>query len=417
MNLHHFQIRDPIHGVLFISPLERAVIESLPFQRLRNIKQLGFLDFAFPSATHSRYSHSLGAMHMAAKIFDRVISKDIAPIERNQMLQAVRLSALLHDVGHAPMSHSTEWLMPCLNNSSRRASHEDYTRAIILDSPLTKIISDSFGDVGINANMVACLLYHSCDEKFFHFGGIDFTPILRQIISSEIDADRMDYLMRDSFFCGVNYGKFDSDWLVENLISFEKDSSMFLGFKARALFAFEDFLLSRYHMFLSVYLHHTPIIMEKMLEKFIRENPQSFTLPSDIDEYLKLDDLDLWSVLKKSTSPWAERIVQRKPFSIVDERHALADDRQGAHTLHDQYVKLFSEEGIDVITANSTMALSNYVGAHKLPIFVENAQKKAVLLEEYSPVFMRYQKPTEIMRIYVNPKDKVKAERLIAERS
>jgi len=281
---NHFQIRDPIHGVIFISPQERAIIDSFAFQRLRYIKQLGFADFAFPCASHSRYSHSLGAMYVASKIFDRVIKEDmVSPFERIKMRQAVRLSALLHDIGHPPLSHTTEMLLPDVlpvhgNTYEKvKATHEDFTYRIIVDSPLTKIIDDNFYPNGITPHMIASLICVHDQNDVFKISGLNYLPILRQIISSEIDADRMDYLLRDSFFCGVNYGKFDSDWLIENLIAVERNDEIFLGFKARALFAFEDFLLSRYHMFLSVYLHHTPVIMEKCSNGFLRNAQRVLT--------------------------------------------------------------------------------------------------------------------------------------------
>ncbi len=127
------QIRDPIHGVIYVSQEERALIETPAFQRLRTIKQLGFADFAFPSATHSRYSHSLGAMNFAGKMFDRVFSQSsLAQSELSRFRQTVRLAAMFHDVGHPPLSHTTEMLMPpksklFSHGSAGKACHEDFT--------------------------------------------------------------------------------------------------------------------------------------------------------------------------------------------------------------------------------------------------------------------------------------------------
>jgi len=422
MTANHFQIRDPIHGVIFISHNERAVIDSAPFQRLRHIKQVGFADFAFPCATHSRYSHSLGAMFLASRIFDRVIASDqMATCDRNRMRQTVRLAALLHDIGHPPLSHTTEMMLPTTSSwksqasGNVRATHEDFTLRILLDSPLTKIIEDSFSELEISASTVASLLCGSHDDDFFRSGGKDFSPILRQIISSEIDADRMDYLLRDSFFCGVNYGNFDLDWLIENLVGIEFKDNLFLGLKARAIFAFEDFLLSRYHMFLSVYFHHTPVIMEKMLRRFFEECPQAFTLPADINEYLSLNDLDLWQALRKSDNPWAQRIVQRRPYVMLDEQVLSSANVVDGQKLHHDMIEALHKANIDVMTSQSKSVLSNYVGKIKSPLFVEDLQKRAVLLEEYSQLFVRYQIPAEIYRIFVDGKDKEKAERIIHE--
>ena len=221
-------IRDPIHGTIEVSVREIKLVDHPIFQRLRNIKQLGFADLAFPGATHSRYSHSLGAMHIASRVFDRLFAHNELPDRvRARFRQAVRLAMLFHDVGHAPLSHTTETLMPPVgelglgvfagNDVGRRATHEDYTLKMVLDSPLGEKIEAIFGDAGIAPRDVAELIvgagFNQRSTRFRH-GGVDYAPILRQIVSSECDADRMDYLMRDSFYSGVNYGKFDADWLI-----------------------------------------------------------------------------------------------------------------------------------------------------------------------------------------------------------
>lgn len=415
MERNHFQIRDPIHGVIFISLAERAVIDSKVFQRLRNIKQVGFADAAFPCATHSRYSHSLGTMCVASKIFDRVIQKETLAIKDwVRLKQAVRLAALLHDIGHAPLSHTTEMLMPKLSElnkgqiADRKATHEDYTFKLILDSELTTIVEKNFADIGLSPQLIASLLKDFFDTEAFLVDGTDYAPIMRQIISSEVDADRMDYLLRDSFFCGVNYGKFDAEWLIDNLIGVRKNDQIFLGLKARAIFAFEDFLLSRYHMFASVYLHHTPVIMEKMLERFFEESPQSFSLPIDIEKYIELDDVDLWQILKQSKNRWARRIVERRPYLMLDESYGGPGQAP-----HEEIIHELTKAGIDVIFSRLKSVLSTYPGKPKYPVFVETAHKKAVPLEEFTQLFARYQSPTELFRIFVDPSEKERAFQII----
>ena len=408
MNVHHFQIRDPIHGIIFISQEERAVIDSAVFQRLRNIKQVGFADFAFPCATHSRYSHSLGAMSVASKIYERVIPKEsMSSADWLRLRQGVRLAALLHDIGHPPLSHTTEMLMPSLSlvnphaKSHRQATHEDFTLKLITDSSLSKVLDDNFANVGLSPSLIANLVMDSQEENCFVVDGLDYAPIMHQIISSEMDADRMDYLLRDSFFCGVNYGKFDSDWLINNLIAHQDKRQVFLGLKARAIFAFEDFLLSRYHMFASVYLHHTPVIMEKMLERFFIECPESFSLPADIERYIELDDADLWQTLKKSSNQWARRIVERRPYIRLEESFASS-----ASLNYDDAIDALRQAQIDAILSRSKSVLSTYRNIVKYPIFVEATQKHVVPLEEYSQLFVRYQAPAELVRIFVDASDK-----------
>src|ERR1700760_2633017 len=129
-------IRDPIHGAIEITPDERALVDSPQYQRLRNVKQLGFADLAFPGATHTRYAHGLGAMAVASKVFDAVAPQlDLDPADRARFRQTLRLSVLFHDLGHAPLSHATERIMPpakelhlpawVSDGQDRRADHED----------------------------------------------------------------------------------------------------------------------------------------------------------------------------------------------------------------------------------------------------------------------------------------------------
>jgi len=421
MSNNNLQIRDPLHGVIFMSQQERHIIDSQVFGRLRNIKQVGFADFAFPGATHSRYAHSLGAMHFASQIFDRIFSDSaLSELERKRFRQVVRLAALLHDLGHPPLSHTTEMIMPSVGElagdvaSGRRANHEDYTLLLIRESELAELINTHFSDIGLNAEHVARLIQKDFKPSDFYVNNINYGPLLSQIISSEIDADRMDYLLRDSFFCGVNYGKFDSHWLIENLISVIQDGHAYLGLRARAIFAFEDFLLSRYHMFVSVYLHHTPVIMEKMLERFFMDCPKDFTLPAKPEAYIALDDIDLWQALRKSSNQWARRIVRREPYVVLVERCENYHMSSTAAVPVQESITKLMNAGINSIVARSKSVLSHYAGAGACELFVESESLKLVPLEEYSQIFSRYQNPAEFVRIFVDKKDLLKAQKVIA---
>lgn len=420
MSNNNLQIRDPLHGVIFISPHERHIIDSQVFQRLRNIKQVGFADFAFPGATHTRYAHSLGAMHFASQIFDRIFSESsLSVLEHKRFRQLVRLAALLHDLGHPPLSHTTEMIMPTLGElsgdfrESRQANHEDYTLLLIRESELGALINTYFSDLELSAEHVARLIQKDFKDSYFYVNNIDYGPVLSQIISSEIDADRMDYLLRDSFFCGVNYGKFDSHWLIENLISVIQDGSAYLGLRARAIFAFEDFLLSRYHMFVSVYLHHTPVIMEKMLERFFIDCPKDFTLPARPEAYIALDDIDLWQALRKSSNEWARRIVRREPYVMLVERCENYHMNSTPLVALQESVLKLAEAGVDTIIARSKSVLSHYVSKRTCELFVQSESLKLVPLQEYSQIFSRYQNPAEFVRIFVDRKDLIEAQKVI----
>lgn len=423
-------IRDPIHGTLPVTPQEIRLIDHPVFQRLRNIKQLGFADLAFPGATHTRYSHSLGAMHIATRLFDRLFPPGEMPERvRHRFRQAVRLAMLFHDVGHAPLSHTSEMLMPSVgelglgifagDDVSRRATHEDYTLKMVLDSSLGRAIEEGFAADGILPQDVAELIvgntWQERSTRFRH-GGTDYGPVLRQIVSSECDADRMDYLQRDSFYSGVNYGKFDADWLIDNVTPVEREGAVFLGIKSRAIFSFEDFLLSRYHMFATVYLHHTPVIFEKMLARYFEEAQGEFDLPADVERYAYLDDMDLWHTLRKSKNRWARRIVERGPYFLLDERTETHEATGDAGLSYDELCARLEEERIDYIRTRSRSVLSKYFDlAEKNPIFVVTGTSREIPLEEYTQLYLRYQKPALLERIFVDPEARERAKQILAE--
>jgi uncharacterized protein len=416
-----------------VSPREIKLIDHPSFQRLRNIKQLGFADLSFPGATHTRYSHSLGAMHLATRLFDRMFpqrggaqdGQELPERVRARFRQAVRLAMLFHDLGHAPLSHTTEMLMPAVgelglgpfagDDVKRRATHEDYTLKIVLDSSLGELIRAQFAEEGITqedvAELIAGSLWQGVSSRFRH-GGVDFSPVLRQIVSSECDADRMDYLQRDSFYSGVNYGKFDADWLIDNVTPVVEGHAVHLGIRARAIFSFEDFLLSRYHMFATVYLHYTPVIFEKMLARYFdsaSERVREFDLPADIEKYTQLDDMDLWATLRKSKNPWARRIVERRPFVLLDEKNE-AHQQIGTTIAHDVLVERLQAARIETISTRSRSVLSKYYGeGSKKPIYVVTTNGAPVPLDQYTPLYMRYQKPALLERVFVAPEQRTEA--------
>ena len=190
------------------------------------------------------------------------------------------MATLLHDIRHAPLSHTTESVMPMLSElelperhqhdsteKDRQATHEDYTIKIITDSSFTQSLNLLVDKFGIDPNCIADLVVgQTSDSKYFEVEGINYFPLLHQLVSSEMDCDRMDYL-RDSYFCGVSYGKYDIDWIIDNLSPCIIENEAYLGLNERAIPTFDDFLLGRFHMFLMVYFHYRAVCLEKLLEK------------------------------------------------------------------------------------------------------------------------------------------------------
>src|SRR5947208_5365986 len=395
-------IRDPIHGAIELTADERALIDSPQYQRLRNVKQLGFADLAFPGARHTRYAHGLGAMAMATKLSDPPppqLALRAAP--RDRFRQTSRRPVLFRHLGHPPLSHATEAIMPPIGDlnvpawarepGDRRAGHEDYTLKLLLDSALSAEIRRRFSSRGIEPEHVAGLICGRASPGAYPYrsGGHDLLPILRQIVSGELDADRMDYLQRDSFFTGVNYGKFDADWIVQNLVAVEREGRVYLALLHRAVFAFEDFLLSRYHMFLSVYFHSTSVGYEVLLQRWCESG--EYALPADPDEYLLHDDVALLGALRSSQNPWARRIVRRQGYRVLMENAAGED----ARTLHGMQQRL-EESGVNGFVTVSRGVLSHY--GKEATLWVKSPRGE-VPIGDYTPLYERYAERSEERRV------------------
>ena len=411
------EVRDPVYGRIELEANEGHVVAHPWIQRLRDIRQTGFSIFPFPGATHSRYSHSLGAMCLAGRAFDNATRgwQYSSPRVRQAYRNVVRLAAMCHDLGHAPFSHCTEFAMPGVESlglhsvqGPRRATHEDYTIAILVNTDLADLIAREYS---FTAEHVAALVDHRREvpDDFFYDNGLNHRRLLSQLISSELDVDRLDYLVRDAIHTGTAYGRVDVDWLIGSLSHHVADGQLTLAIHERAIYAFDHFLLGRHHMFLQVYFHHKSVVLEEHLRRYMEDEGRSWSLPSDLSQYLCVDDASLWTHLRGTSHPMAQRIVQRRPYERVVERHGserAADLKSSADTL--------SAEGIDAIYSSSTGRLSRYVGtfnaAYQPPIYVlEGLDKHPVervrTLTEVSGVFGRYADARCIGRIYVAPED------------
>ncbi len=422
------EVRDVIHGSIELMPWELAIIDSKAFQRLRNIKQLGFSEFAYPCAVHNRYIHSIGVLHLAGKVFQAIFRNyDFSDTDTYQrFLYLVRVSALLHDVGHGPFSHAIESAMPEVaglnlpseltkSRKSKQANHEDYTIKTILESSLTPILEKNYAPFGITPWHVACVMNPSLKERddLFKDKGVNFRTILHQIISSEVDVDRMDYLQRDSYYSGASYGKFDADWLISNLGFHVVDENAHLSITGRAVYTFEDFLLSRYHMFLMVYLHYKSVCYEEMMKRYLESKDCSFSVPADIEDYLELDDSVFYSFLRKDKkNPWAKRILDRRTYKVAIEVHEGAGKQSGKV---ESLVEKLKKNSIDHFVVPSSSELSKYFRPNlgiaekvKNTIYVANNDRmnpvSYVPLENFTKLFERYGEARNIIRVFV-PED------------
>lgn len=432
------EIRDPVHGSISLSDAETAVLETPEYQRLRSIKQLGFAEFSFPGATHNRFLHSIGVTHLAGNAFDQIFKSNSfsKPSVKNKFRDIVKVAALLHDVGHGPLSHTTEEVMPPLSalnvevykfrksqlgqsslieKPQPRANHEDYTIKYLTDSPLTAVLKSVYAD--FTPHHIACMIDKSIEapDDFFIDQSLDYRPILSQLVSSELDCDRMDYLERDSYFCGTNYGKVDLHWIINNMTSYVHNGRVFLAINRRALYTFDDFLISRHHMHLMVYFHHKSIIYEEMLNLYLTSKDCDFFLPSDIQEYTRFNDYRLYEHLAHSSNPWAQRIAKRSPYKVLVELHHTTESPRP------EKMKIALENhGIDVIWASSKARLSKYHTAsiydRALPIFVVDQYDKLdqpAPIDESTEIFQKYEGTRIIDRLYVAPEKYQAAEKIL----
>lgn len=413
------EIRDPVHGSIHILDEEIPIIRDDFFQRLRNIKQLGFSEFVFPGATHTRFIHSIGVMNIANLAFDRLFKKHLHDKDYLRLKETLKLAALLHDVGHAPLSHSTETVMPMLSElkipkeflskkdqaRDRQATHEDYTIKAIVDSKFAESFNLVEKKFGVQKKYIAELITgFTTDENYFTVDGINYFPILHQLVSSELDCDRMDYLLRDSYFCGVSYGSYDLDWLLDNLELCINDKKAFLGINERAVVTFDDFLLSRYHMFIMVYFHYRAVCLEQLLYKYFRTSPNEYKIPASIEEYIEHDDQYLMKILKKSKNKYAEAIIKnqvpQKIYESFNEKQELTLNKI------EEYLK---NENIEYIRSSSLGRLSKYYvdenSIVKFPMKVvrklfDSNEKIMFDIDEATDLFTKFSKSHAVNRLH-----------------
>lgn len=314
-------INDPVHGFITISsPLMFQIIEHPYFQRLRRISQMGFAKFVYPGTQHTRFHHALGAMHLMQKAIQTLRQKNVEIT--NEEEEAVLLAILLHDIGHGPYSHALEYVM------TEGINHEFFSEQLM------RVLNRE-----LNGKLDLTIQIFN-DEYPKHF--------LHQLVSSQLDVDRLDYLARDSFFSGVNEGKLSTERIITMLDVVDGQ----LVVEQKGLYSIEKYIISRRLMYWQVYLHKTAVCAEGMLVLAIQRakhlvSKQQLSVSSKalnyflehsitreqfqenlefINLYAQLDDYDVMFSIKEwqyssdaILSYLCKCIIQRKLFKVQIE--------------------------------------------------------------------------------------------------
>lgn len=316
---------DPVYGFINIhSDLIFDIIQHRYFQRLRRIKQLGLTDFVYPGALHTRFHHALGAMHLMSITLNNLRSKghEISDAE----FEASLIAILLHDVGHGPFSHTLEFSL------LKNIHHEDISVKIF------ERLNEYFNNA---LDLALSIFKGTYERKFFH-----------QLVSSQLDVDRLDYLKRDSFFTGVQEGTIGADRIIKMVDIADNE----IVVEEKAIYSIENFLSARRIMYWQVYLHKTSVSAEKMLIEIIKRarkltqqgvevtatpafrfflersiTGQDFIEDPDIiDLFVMLDDSDIWGSMKfwaehedRVLSTLSQMLLNRNLFQIK-----ISNDRE-----------------------------------------------------------------------------------------
>ncbi|MBT1702445.1 HD domain-containing protein [Chryseosolibacter indicus] len=312
-------INDPVYGFITLkSELIFDIISHPYFQRLRHIKQLGLTDLIYPGALHTRFQHALGAMHLMGLVLDNLRQKKVEI--SNEEYEATQIAILLHDLGHGPFSHALE------DSLLQGIKHESISYMLMLE------LNDHFNQA---LSLALKIFRNSYSRKFFH-----------QLVSSQLDIDRLDYLKRDCFFTGVQEGTIGVDRII-SMLHVYKDQ---LVVEEKGIYSIENFLTARRLMYWQVYLHKTTVSAERMLVNIIKraqtlmraeaDIPASDALKfflannlsiSDLKQDKKalhafgvLDDNDIWGAIKcwinnndKILSTLSRMLLERRLFKII----------------------------------------------------------------------------------------------------
>jgi HD superfamily phosphohydrolase len=399
------EIKDPVHGYVYITEEEKEITDSFPVQRLHRLRQLAGAEYVYPGANHTRFEHSVGVMYLAGRVAE---NPNIAQVTSADEAETVRIAALLHDVGHGPFSHIFEHLL----TKELGKTHEDMTRWIIANSELKDILNKtgySPDDIG----KLAIGRLHKSKKAF-----------LDQIIRSAVDVDKLDFVVRDTYHTGAEYGYVDVFRLIHALDVLDESLAVDLG----ALSALESLIIARIESFKSIYFHRVgraaQIMLAMALEKANAElGLTRFKTP---EEYLAVDDYTAWTMLKKceESSEIIKNLERRRMLKCVYERTFYEKDSvisnifsQEAHRkqIQTDIAKTADVETEVVIIDVPTVPSVPYhhsvlMDPMEIPTFYRTREGDKVpqRLSEISKIFEVLKGFINIMRVYTNEENREK---------
>lgn len=313
--------RDPVHGNIRVQdPVLLAMIDTPEFQRLRRIRQLGMCFYTYYGAEHSRFQHSIGAMWLMLRILNTWRERDYLRLTPERQ-SAAALAALLHDLGHGPFSHALEHVFS-------HYRHEELGRDI-----LVRRLAPLMEKHGIDVAQVLSIIEGTTQDYFLH-----------ELISSQMDVDRMDYLPRDSLYAGVKYGLFDQERVISTLVPLwdEKQGRYVTAVDVKGLHAAEEYIFCRYFMYWQVYFHKTTRASEVLLRMILKRarerserdfnslyvppNLKFMFSPSEasLDAFIDIDDYDVFHTIKlwrhdddPVLADLSTRLIERRLFKMV----------------------------------------------------------------------------------------------------
>lgn len=327
-------IRDPIHGTITLNEIELELIDTPQFQRLRRIKQNGLCYLIYPAMNSTRFEHSLGVMYLAGRMADHLELDD----DNREIL---RVAALLHDIGHCAFSHTSDEIL-----TKKGYSHEKNSSRIITKSEISDILKNH----GITPTKVSNLA--------------DGEGNLGKIISSEIDIDKMDYLIRDSYYAGVAYGVID----LERIIYGTKIIDGEIVIKKGSVEAVESLLISRNLMYQTVYRHHTKRIVEAMFRRAIDYLIKNGVV--DYEEFIRMDDIDLVHALRNAKGypkDIMDRIDNRRLFKTVFQERMVSITENFRRDMAEKSDKIEKKISRDRVIADGYLLLD--IPEMKMPEF------------------------------------------------